>query len=328
MESLVKVFGCGALNRDLIFEVEELEALKKIDDRVFPGAEVKLERNEFLKLLKEVEKIGNCVFEGGGGSAANTIYALSNWGFNTGFVGIVGEDEEGKKIYDELEKAGVDLSLVFKKGTTSIALIVLDKRKDRFIAVSPGTGENYLPEFISEVLKSSEALKSQFHFTSFASEQGKNFQLSLLENLRSKIFFDPGEIYCRRGRKFLLPWLKKTDYLFITRQEVKFIGGVLYREFFNLGIKAVFLKMGSRGAVVITPKEEIYHPGLKVDKVIDNTGAGDYFNAGVIAGTLLGLKLECILRLANYCAGQSLRDYARRGCISKEEFKNQLNLLK
>jgi len=328
MYSETKIFGCGALNRDIIFEVNSLEKLKEFNPYISSGAEIKLERKDFFKLLKQVERLGTCVFEGGGGSAANTIYALSKWGFKTGFIGIVGEDEEGYRVYEELEEAGVDLSFVFKKGSTSIALIVLDRRKDRFIAVSPGTGESYLPEFVPKVIRGDHFYNSRFHFTSFASEEGKNFQLSLLEAINTRIFFDPGEIYCRKGRKFLLPWLKKTEYLFITKQEMRFLGGERYKDFFDLGIKAIFLKMGNRGGLVITSKEEIYHPGLRVDKVVDNTGAGDYFNAGVIAGMLEGLSFEAILRLANFCAGQSLRDYARRGCITKEEFKNQVNLLK
>jgi len=66
----------------------------------------------------------------------------------------------------------------------------------------------------------------------------------------------------------------------------------------------------------------------EVEKIVDNTGAGDYFNAGVLAGIKYGFSEENILKLGVYSAGISLRDFGRKGCLTKKEFQKYVDLLK
>ena len=72
--SNIEVVGLGALNVDHMYRVERI-----LDD----GETVVNEAKSFP-----------------GGSAANTIYGLAKLGVNTGYTGVVGDDEE-------VERAGV-----------------------------------------------------------------------------------------------------------------------------------------------------------------------------------------------------------------------------
>ncbi|HEM56070.1 MAG: hypothetical protein C0169_06050 [Thermodesulfobacterium geofontis] len=315
--------GCGALNWDIFFEVEDLSIFKFEDLEIFPGREIVLKREKFLKFLKFLEKKEKFLFECGGGSSANTIYALSLWGFKNTFLGAVGEDEYGKKILEEFENVGVNTQFILKGKNSSLAIILLDKKKDRFIAVSPGDSEETLSSFKNIFLN----FGACFHFSSFASKSGQEFQKNLLSKINKKISFDPGEIYTQLGKMFLNPFFKKTEILFITEYELKEIDLTL-DELFNLGIKKIFLKKGKAGAECYTQKKKISFSAFKPEKIIDNTGAGDYFNAGVLAGLKLGLSEENTLKLGIYSAGMSLRDFGRKGCLTKWEFQNCVNLLK
>lgn len=315
--------GCGALNWDIFFEVENLSEFKFENLKIFPGREIILKRDQFLKLLKFLEKKGKFLFECGGGSSANTIYALSLWGFKNTFFGAVGKDDFGEKIIKEFEKAGIDPSFIVKNGETSLAIILLDIKKDRFIAVSPGNSENSLLKLEIKISQ----FETIFHFSSFASKIGQDFQKEILSKLKFKISFDPGEIYANLGREFLLPWFKKTGLLFITEYELKKIRLSL-KELINLGIDKIFLKKGKEGAELYTKEKSIKLPAYKIEKIVDNTGAGDYFNAGVLAGLKLSLSEENALKLGIYSAGMSLRDFGRKGCLTKREFQNYVNLLK
>ncbi len=315
--------GCGALNWDIFFEVEDLSQLKFENLVILPGRETVLKRDQFLKFLKFLEKKGEFLFECGGGSSANTIYALSSWGFNCCFIGSVGEDSFGKGILEEFEKVGIDTSFIVKNGETSLAAVILDKKKDRFIAVSPGSSESAL----SDLEIGLNHLKAFFHFSSFASKSGQEFQKKVLLELNSKISLDPGEVYANLGKDFLLPWLKKTKILFITEYELKKTGLSL-EELLDLGISKIFLKRGKEGGIFYSKKMRIELPVLKIEKIVDNTGAGDYFNAGVIAGLRLGFSEEKALKLGIYSASFSLRDFGRKGCLTKEEFQKYVNLLK
>ena len=60
----------------------------------------------------------------------------------------------------------------------------------------------------------------------------------------------------------------------------------------------IALKLGEKGCLLFDGKKLIREYGITVD-VVDPTGAGDAFNAGVIYGVIRGLDLEKVARLAN-----------------------------
>jgi len=325
MTGLDKVYGCGALNWDIFFEVPSLEVLKGIPGinfEVKPGAEVAIDRKSCLRILEELEKRGKRVFSCGGGSSANTMFALSLLGAKASFIGVCGKDEFGDSLLKELSDAGVDLSLVERYGETSIALIILDASRDRFIIVSPGSSESFLKRenFISQVVKRLKSEVALLHLSSFASLEGQNFLTLFLDGLSPKqredffVSFDPGQVYVEKGRYFLLDFLRHMDILFITEGEL-LASGINPAEIFELSILVVFLRMGKHGAKAITKEFELSHPAIPPERIVDNTGAGDYFNAGVLASILKGDSLDnalfCGVRLASF----SLSDYGRRGIL-------------
>ncbi|MFN3568252.1 MAG: carbohydrate kinase family protein [Caldimicrobium sp.] len=314
--------GCGALNWDIFFRVKAIEDLNLCEITLKPGEEYVFEREHFLEIYEKLKRKGTLVFQGGGGSAANTIYALAKFGFKTSFLGAVGEDEFGERVLKELSEVSVETKFIRKGGTTSLALILLDEKNDRTILVSPGSAENYL-SFDEKNLPFGKI----YHLTSFASKSGQSFQIKLLNCLSSKISFDPGEIYSRKGGSFLTPFIKKTKFLFLTENELE-LSGFTVDELLEMGVFAVFLKRGKEGAKVITKKKGIKSSVYPAKIIIDNTGAGDYFNAGVLAGLFLNLGLDKALSLGLRVASVSLRDYGRRGLPEKREFKNLLSRVK
>jgi sugar/nucleoside kinase (ribokinase family) len=77
------IVGFGASNADLKYEVEEII----------------LDGETYIKSFTRAS----------GGSARNTIYAAAMLGLRTGYIGAVGNDENGKFILEELESAGIDI---------------------------------------------------------------------------------------------------------------------------------------------------------------------------------------------------------------------------
>ena len=66
----------------------------------------------------------------------------------------------------------------------------------------------------------------------------------------------------------------------------------------------VVIKRGARGAIATYRGARREAPALTCES-LDTTGAGDCFNAGLVAGLLAGDSLEGSLRQANLCAGLS-----------------------
>ncbi|MCS7199903.1 MAG: carbohydrate kinase family protein [Caldimicrobium sp.] len=316
------IVGCGALNWDIFYLVEDLSKVFFEGLYFEPGKEYVLDRESFLNLLSKLKKEGTLVFEGGGGSSANTIYALAKLSFKTAFLGAVGEDPFGARALRELESIGVCTKRVRRQGETSLALIMLDSKRDRTIVVSPGTAESAL-FFEREDLFSS----SLYHFSSFASPEGVLFQRELLLNLKSKISIDPGEIYSKQGKSFLKPFLEKTQILFITEREFR-LGMLSVEEIWSWGVRYLFIKRGKEGALGATNRLFIRSSVYPVKHVVDNTGAGDYFNAGVLAGLSLNLPMDKVVELGLYSASLSLRNYGRSGIMTPQEFEKFLSRLK
>jgi sugar/nucleoside kinase (ribokinase family) len=70
------------------------------------------------------------LLEACGGPAANAAFLLSSWGLRCGFAGLVGDDVYGRRIRDEFQSVGSDVSLLeLRKGhVTPLSVILINKR--------------------------------------------------------------------------------------------------------------------------------------------------------------------------------------------------------
>ena len=305
----MKIAGSGALNLDLIYEVPALEAVRAAGISLVPGRETWGTYRQAMDLVEELEKVGRLLTKSGGGSAANTICALSKLGFRCLFIGSVGEDEAGALILDSMK--GVDCSLVNKKGKSSLCIIALErKRRDRAMFVAPGPVH---VNFSSPELETALSETVLFHMTSLVQEEGPRLQEKLMSVLSrdALVSFDPGEIYASRGYDAIKALLLGTDLLFSTDYEMKRLFGrvqehdiILHKllgtgstektglldfPFFRQFSPPVMAKkMGSSGAAVYSIDGSLCRGARRVKDVVDNTGAGDAFNAGMLAAILRG----------------------------------------
>jgi sugar/nucleoside kinase (ribokinase family) len=308
------VIGIGALNLDLMYEVPDLAALRKQGWPLDVGRETSLAPREFKALLKAVEGQGALRFRSGGGSAANTIVALARMGFQTGFVGRVGADDEGAFILSEMK--GVEVAHIRRGGASGICLVVLDRRCDRALVVQPNANDDLsFEDFNIPYLSDARYL----HLSAFVGDGPFAAQQRLMEVLpdRVKVSLDPGELYAQRGRKAILPLIERSSILFATEHEICFLMGTAdykagCKEIALLGPDTVVCKRGEQGAYLFSRQEEAEFRPQGETKVVDNTGAGDVYNAGFLAGLLLKRPLTACLALAHALAAKSLGGYGRQ----------------
>ncbi len=311
-----RIFGFGALNVDLIFEVLPSTAHNLPYE---PGFEYFAAHSEVLNLLNILKKEGSLQGKYGGGSAANTVAALSRLGFPCSFIGKVGEDEEGDFLLESLE--GVYKGDIVQKGSSGLCItLLLGSSRDRSMIISPNTNDTLGYEDISVEKVCAEAC--WVHFTSFNGDRPFKAQCRLAGELppEVKVSFDPGMFYARRGLLSLKPLLKRTDYFFPEKKEVEILTGSSWeqgsRELLKWGPKAVLCTMGEKGVFVVSELEEFHVPAPKVT-VVDTTGAGDVFAAGFIAGRLKGKNLkesvkDGVLMAAGSITGMGREKYPER----------------
>jgi sugar/nucleoside kinase (ribokinase family) len=315
------VVGFGALNLDLIFEVDDLKSISSMGLRLAPGKEGFGSDEEFESLLGQLERFGTLKSKSGGGSAANTIVALARMGFSTSLIGKVGEDEEGDFLLEDLKPTQIDM--IHRGQRTGICLVVLDRHQDRFLFVRGNANSTLTAEEINF-----DALKDIFrvHLTSFIGDSPFEAQKILLSRIDSsvKVSMDPGEIYAKKGLNGIRPLIKRCDILFLTEREI----GMLTHQDLHVGVKSLMkagpsilvCKKGTEGSHIFTEQGDFEVSTVKVE-VVDNTGAGDVYNAGFLAGLFLNRPLkECAL-FATKVAAKSVTGYGRERYPTKEDLK-------
>jgi len=326
--------GCGALNLDHIFVVNSLNDHDLSKFKLKPGHEIWGNRDDANKLLAILKSKGSLKYLSGGGSSANTITILSSLGWKSAFIGITGNDKEGLSVIQSMKY--VNCEGIKKCGNTAICIILLDESRDRAIFVSPhDLEEGFISENTKNIIKKSKCL----HLSSLVFDRGLKNQIEMVSYLTNEhlLSFDPGEIYARKGLSALETILSRTSILFITESEINFLleektAGkklldkleFLYNFINNNNFyynkkngttdckyPVIVCKQGAKGSILYTKDKIIEFHVEKASDIIDNTGAGDAFNAGFLDELMKGKKPEECLEAASKLALQSLKDYGR-----------------
>jgi ribokinase len=304
------VVGFGALNVDLIYEAES-SSIAEIVRNARAGSEITLPRDDMYRLIQQLERRGHLKHKAAGGQAANTVVALSRMGFRCGYIGCVGDDEEGTFLIDALEC--VDTAGIVRQGKSGICVVVLDETGERTIIVFPNANDTVCYDGLNVAYVSGARF---LYLTSFVGDGPLETQKKLAEELGEpcRIALDPGEIYARRGLDQLRKIVERTEIVFATDSEIETLTGMNYscgcQELLAMGASIVACKRGEQGSYIVSKDTAFEVPAETVD-VVDTTGAGDVYAAGFIAGLLQGASLHQCASFATQLAAKSVTGYGR-----------------
>ena len=112
-----------------------------------------------------------------------------------------------------------------------------------------------------------------------------------------KLALNPGSKEIEAHDK-LKPFLPLVDVLLVNREEAARLTGhkgdnlkAIYADMAKLGAKIVAITNGRKGAVVFQEGEMVKLPAKK-GKTVEETGAGDAFGCGLVAGLIKGFSLK------------------------------------
>jgi ribokinase len=289
------VIGIGALNIDKLYIVDRIARI---------GEEVA------IKSLKQAP----------GGSAANTIVALSRLGLKTGFIGRVGRDREGDFLLGDLEREGVDTGGVARvNDPTGLIVGFVDKEGERVLYAYPGANDT----LAIDQKNLDYAKKARFlHLSSFVGERSYQAQKKLLKELTGVgISFAPGMLYVRKKLKALELMIRKSSVIFLNREETELLTGEDYTrgvdELLGMGAGMVAVTLGKKGCYIAGEGESHTIGGVPT-KAVDTTGAGDAFAAGFLYGLLKGKGLEECGRIGNWVASRCIAEVGARAGLPYE----------
>lgn len=316
------ILGLGALNMDYLFRVEEF--------------------------LSDGETFIRDFYKSPGGSAANTIAILSQLGIPSSFFGVTGNDEDGELIERSLQSKRVKLHVQRLQGPTGRAFIFVDRLGRRSIYVLPGVNL-YLKDikYPFEGLRPSNSLLNNFnsfrvskgqspfefydfqwvHVTSLAGEEAFHRQADWLLKLPEdiKLSFSPGMIYAKYGLRSLEPLLKRTCILFLNKDELSLLIpsediNRAIKKLHSLGPEFITVTLGKEGSLLSVKGEHYYQESLATE-VIDTTGAGDAFSAGVLYGLIKGLEPSKCGFIGSYLSAKVLKTWGAQIEVSEKEIE-------
>ncbi len=248
-----------------------------------------------------------------GGSPTNVIYGASNLGLRCAFIGCVGCDDYGYGYINNLRENDIDTYVSIKRGNSGLCYTLVSPDGQRTFGLDFGVAKQlYEFEILHSLIKDSEFL----HFSAyeFRGENPINIATrhasEIARKANTRISFDLGDSFViKSSRDQIEAFLsEKIDILFANDDEAKEFCGHSgnYRELLKYA-DMVVVKLGSAGALAITPEGECRVSAYKVEDVKDTNGAGDNFQAGFFYGLHKNLPLEECLKIGNFLAANIIR---------------------
>jgi ribokinase len=242
-----------------------------------------------------------------GGSAANTAVVLSKFGLEVSILARVGDDVLADHALSDLEQAGVDLSLVQRDPETKTGLIFAAVTPDgerTFFSCRGANTRTVLPSGDLAQIREAKIL----HISGYALVENpqRDAALQAMEEAHGSgvtVSVDLGVEVTTTDRDEIVEMLSLVSMVFPNLAVAQWLTGEAGAQesvevLLSLGPELVGLKMRDQGCLIGSADEIFHVPAFKVHPM-DDTGAGDSFDAGLILGRIEGLSLRESALLAN-----------------------------
>ncbi len=234
-----------------------------------------------------------------GGCAANVAVNVAKQGIGVRVVGKVGDDYWGRFVRDDLAARGVDTGeiAVSAREQTSQTMILLCQGQDRRFVHTFGANRDLRAEDIRrDLLVGSRVLYVGGYLVLpglLPPDLAELFRWCREQGIRTVL-----DVVIPTGYQYggeLEPVLPHTDVFLPNNDEGELLTGEAdplrqIQAFRRMGVDTVVVTLGGDG-LLYSQGEPVWRAGHFPSKVVDQTGAGDAFCAGFIAGMVQGRDL-------------------------------------
>jgi 2-dehydro-3-deoxygluconokinase len=256
---------------------------------------------------------------GAAGAELNTAIGLARLGFPVAYAAVVGDDPLGEFIIREARAEGVDVSLVarnakYPTGTLVKIMKGLSQNPDVFYYRSLsalGNGQWDTDSVHTALQSTAFAWMHSTGITWMLADATRERAQTLLRVAHERSMPTSFDVNIRKKlggieawRQMLRDVVPYVTWLFMGDSEAIDLFGsddahTLFASLHEWGFagEGLVVKRGEKGASAIVGSEVTHVDALQVPQVVDSVGAGDGFNAGWLAGRLLGWDLEQSLKL-------------------------------
>jgi len=230
-----------------------------------------------------------------GGCAGNIAYNLKLLNGDPLIMATLGQD--GAPYLDRLNKLGISTRCIrsYQDAYTAQAFITTDEANNQITAFHPGAMSNSHHNKVNDAGGVALAI---------IAPDGRDGMIEHARDCASHgipFIFDPGQGLPMFSGEELKQFIEMATYVAVNDYEAELL---TERTALNLPeiaerVSALVVTRGEQGAEIFTAEARYDIPVVKTDQVIDPTGCGDAFRAGMLYGLTHGMDWMTIGRLAS-----------------------------
>ena len=280
-------------------------------------------------------KMGQAV-EISGGSAANTIAGIASFGARGAFIGKTRNDQLGKIFAHDIRSIGVDFTTTAATDgpQTARCLVLVTPDGERTMNTFLGASQNLSADDIDQdQIASAHTLYLEGYL--WDPDQAKQAFLKAAKyahNASRQVALTLSDAFCvdRYRGEFRKLLVDDVDILFANEAEIMSLFQTSdFEDAVKLAAqecKLAVLTRSEKGCVILKGEERHDVPAIKIDRLVDTTGAGDLFAAGFLYGYTKHKTLPRCGHLGALAAHEIISHIGARPEISLAELVTQNGL--
>lgn len=271
-----------------------------------------------------------------GGSAANTVAAVADFGGKAAFVGKIGDDEAGEFFLKDLRQLGVTIDVDPMPGSpTGTCAVLITKDAQRTMLTNLGASARLSEIDIDEaaICDAKYIYIEGYLFTGEDTKAAAYRAIDLAVKNNIKIAFTASD-------PFLVEMMKEemwdlirgpVDLFFCNEEEARSLTGlsdpIACASKIHETAENVAMTLGPNGSILMHGGEVIAIEGVGV-QAIDTTGAGDMYAGGILYGITNGLSWRQAGHLASHSAARVVAQMGARLAtrLTDDEMKQLTNV--
>lgn len=279
--------------------------------------------------------------EASGGSAGNTVAGVGSFGGRAAYIGKVADDQLGGVFAHDIRAVGVHFDTPVLTGgaatghATGVCMINVTTDGQRTMCTFLGAANQLTVADIDTDLIGASAIvylegylfdpapaRAAFEAAAAAAHAaGRKVAITLSDSF-----------VVHRWRDELLAFIEASADI-VLANEAELIA-LFETEDFDAAaarlasmVEVAAVTRGADGSVVISGDQRVAVPAFPVDKVIDTTGAGDQYAAGLLLGLARGLSLEDAGKLGSLAASEVIAHWGPRPMVKLETLAEEAGLV-
>ena len=257
-----------------------------------------------------------------GGSAANTLAGLASLGGRGGFVGRVRDDQLGAEFAHDIRAVGVEFTVPFATSgqPTGRCLIVVTPDAERTMSTLLGAASELHPDDVDPafIARAQVTYLEGYLFDREAAGEAFVKAADAAHHAGRLVALTLSDSFCvdRFRPAFERLVAETVDILFGNEEELRLLYEAPDVETALAEAERrchlVVCTRGADGSTISQQGRRLHVPAEPVARVVDTTGAGDLYAAGILYGMTHGQDLETCGKLGSIAAAEVISHVGAR----------------